>query len=166
MPTFGFIEYAHRIPATFDTLVACNGSNVFEVITSNESVEMAPRRLTEETCDCICTESNLHISCIVRYTVSVKTSKKESKQCTKSCMPACQAALYCMYLMGKEKTACDFQVSVAQIYIFERESRCKLFGMGHMVKSSFVFIGILTNYHIPVYSNRRPHQSVELNPHR
>ena len=101
MLTFGFFEYARRIPATFDTPVFCNGSNVFEVITSNGTVEMAPRRLIEETCDCICTELNLHVSCIERYTGSVKTSKTKSKQCTKSCMPACQAALYCMYPMGE-----------------------------------------------------------------
>ena len=91
MPIFVSFEYSRRIPATFDTPVSCNGSNVFEVIAFNGTVEMAPRRLTEETCDCICTESNLHVSCIERYTGSVKTSKTESKQCAKSCMPACQA---------------------------------------------------------------------------
>ena len=96
-PSFGFSEYVRRIPATFDTPVPCNGSIVFEVLTSNGTVEMAPRRLTKETCECVCTESNLHVSCTERYTGSVKTSKTESKQCTKSCMPACQA----MYPMGE-----------------------------------------------------------------
>ena len=102
MPTFDFSEYARRIPATFDMPVSCNCSNVFEVIiTSNGTVEMSPRRLTEETCDCICTESNLHISCTERYTGSVKTSKTKSKQCAKSCMLACQATACILWLSKK-----------------------------------------------------------------
>ena len=77
------------------------GSNVFKVITSNGTVEIAPRRLTEEPRDCVCTESNLHVSCTERYTGSVNTSQTESKQCTKSCMPACQATACILWLSKK-----------------------------------------------------------------
>ena len=134
-------------------------------MTSNETVEMAPRRRTEETRDCICTESNLHVSCTERYTGIVKTSKTESKQCAKSCMPACQATACILWVSKRLHVTFEFLLP-RYVSLIIRKSRCKFLGMGHSVKFSFVFNGILTNWHIPGYSNRRPRQSFEPNPHR